>query len=75
MAKLAMPADAAKALSVKERVLLFCAASDTYWGHAGITGEIVTTMIFKGLIEHDTDGQIMPTERGGLVLRALLGEL
>jgi hypothetical protein len=43
-----VPADAAKALSVKERVLLFCAASDTYWGHAEITGEIVTTMIVKG---------------------------
>jgi hypothetical protein len=56
MAKLAMPADAAKALSVKERVLLFCAASDTYWGHAGITGEIVTTMIVKGLIERDALG-------------------
>jgi hypothetical protein len=35
MAKLSMPAEAAKALSVRERVLLFCAASGTDWVHAG----------------------------------------
>jgi hypothetical protein len=49
MAKLAMPADAAKALSVKERMLLFCAASDADWVHAGVTGETVTAMVVKGL--------------------------
>jgi hypothetical protein len=74
MAKLAMPADAAKALSVKERVLLFCAASDTYWGHAGIASEIVATMIVKGLIERDTLGDLALTDRGRAVLRALLYE-
>jgi hypothetical protein len=69
-----MPADAAKALSVKERALLFCAASDTYWGHAGITGEIVTTMIVKGLIERDALGDIALTDRGRTVFRAMLHE-
>jgi hypothetical protein len=36
---LTTPADAANALTVRERVLLFCAASGTDWGHAGITDE------------------------------------
>jgi hypothetical protein len=34
-------ADAAPALSIPERVLLFCVASDTDWEHAGITGTTV----------------------------------
>ena len=50
MAKLTTPADTANALTVKERVLLFCAASGTDWVHAGITGENVTAMVVKGLI-------------------------
>jgi hypothetical protein len=29
---------------VRERVLLFCAASNTDWEHAGISGETVTAM-------------------------------
>jgi hypothetical protein len=59
-----MPADAAAGLTVRERMVLFCAASDTYWAHAGITAEVVTGMLVKGLIERDTGGQIMPTDRG-----------
>jgi hypothetical protein len=38
-------ADAAPALSISERVLLFCVASDTDWEHAGITGMTVAAMI------------------------------
>jgi hypothetical protein len=38
-------ADAAPALSIPERVLLFCVASDTDWEHAGITSTTVTAMI------------------------------
>ena len=48
MAKLRMPTAIAAALSVRERVLLFCAASGTDWQHAGIAGEIVTAMVVKG---------------------------
>jgi hypothetical protein len=33
MAKLTMPKEAAKALSVPERLLLFCVASETDWRH------------------------------------------
>jgi hypothetical protein len=75
MAKLTMPAEAAKALSVRERVLLFCAASGTDWVHAGVTGETVTAMVVKGLIERDAGGALALTDRGRAVLRALLPEL
>jgi hypothetical protein len=44
-------ADAAPAVSIPERVLLFCVASDTDWEHAGITGTTVTAMIVRGLIQ------------------------
>ena len=75
MAKLSMPAEAAKALSVRERVLLFCAASGTEWLHAGVTGENVTGMVVKGLIERDTAGALTLTDRGRAVLRAMLPDL
>ena len=54
MAKLIMPAEAAEALRVSERMLLFCVASNTDWKHPAIPGEIVTTMVVKGLIDRDT---------------------
>jgi hypothetical protein len=75
MAKLTMPTATAAGLSVRERVLLFCAASGTDWQHAGITGESVTAMVVKGLIERDAVGVITLTDRGRAVLRAMLPEL
>jgi hypothetical protein len=74
MAKLTTPADTANLLTVRERVLLFCAASGTDWEHAGITGENVTAMIAKGLIVRDAAGELSPTDRGHAVLRAILHE-
>jgi hypothetical protein len=44
-------ADLAPALSIPERVLLFCVASDTDWQHTGITGTTVTAMIVRGIIQ------------------------
>jgi hypothetical protein len=76
MAKLTkMPADAAAGLTVRERVLLFCAASGTDWQHAGIPGETVTAMMVKGFINRDPVGEIVLTDSGRAVLRALLGKL
>jgi hypothetical protein len=76
MAKLTkMPSADAASLSVRERVLLFCAASGTDWQHAGITGESVTAMVVKGLIVRDAVGEITLTERGHAVLRAMLPDL
>jgi hypothetical protein len=70
-----MPTATAAALSVRERVLLFCAASGTDWQHAGIPGEIVTAMVVKGLIERDAAGALALTDQGGAVLRAMLPDL
>jgi hypothetical protein len=68
-------APAAPDLTVRERVLLFCAASDTDWEHAGIPGETVTAMVVKGLITRDGGGRLALTERGLAVLRAMLPKL
>jgi hypothetical protein len=38
-------AEVAPALSIPERILLFCVASDTDWEQAGIMGTTVTAMI------------------------------
>ena len=59
-------------MTVRERVLLFCAASGTDWVHAGITGAIVTSMVVKGLIVRDAVGEIAPTDRGRAVFRAMV---
>jgi hypothetical protein len=75
MAKLSMPTEAAAALRVSERMLLFCVASNTDWKHPAITGEIVTTMVVKGLIDRDTAGALTLTDRGRAVLRAMLPDL
>jgi hypothetical protein len=44
--------DAAE-LTVPERVLLFCVASETEWAQAGVTGATVTMMLVRGLVERD----------------------
>jgi predicted transcriptional regulator len=75
MAKLSMPAEAAAALRVSERMLLFCVASNTDWQHTTIPGEIVTTMVVKGLIERDAGGHLSLTGRGRAILRAMLPDL
>ena len=66
------PDSVAAALSVPERVLLFCIASSTSWQEAGITGETLTTMELKGLIQRDTVGRLSLTAKGRAALRALL---
>jgi hypothetical protein len=48
-------ADAASALTVPERIPLFCVASGTDWEHAHITGATVTAMVVRGLIERDAE--------------------
>jgi hypothetical protein len=70
-----MPADAAAGLRVRERVLLFCAASGTDWRLARVPSEVVTTMMVNGFVNRDVTGEIVLTDSGRAVLRALLGEL
>jgi hypothetical protein len=58
-------------LPVQERKLLFCIASRTDWQKAGVTGETVTTMVIKGLLERDAAGHVSPTNHGRAMLAAL----
>jgi hypothetical protein len=69
------PAEVAAALSVRERVLLFCIASATDWLLARITAEIATALLLKGLLQRDTTGRLSLTDRGRAVLRAMLPDL
>jgi hypothetical protein len=75
VAKLTMPSEVAKALTLKERMMLFCAASGTDWQHAGLTGESVTGMVVKGLISRDATGALALTDRGRAVIRSMLPDL
>jgi hypothetical protein len=52
-----------------------CAASDTDWLHAGVTGETVTAVLVKGLVERDAAETLALTDRGRAVPRAMLPEL
>ena len=55
--------------------MLFCVASNTDWKHPAIPGEIVTTMVVKGLIDRDAAGVLSLTDRGRAVMRAMLPDL
>jgi hypothetical protein len=64
----------AAALSIPERLLLFCIASRTEWERAGITGATVTVAVIRGLIQRDPAGELALTKQGRAVLAALMGE-
>jgi hypothetical protein len=49
--------------------------SNTDRKHPAIPGEIVTTMVVKGLFDRDTAGVLTLTDRGRAVLRAMLPDL
>ena len=74
MSKRPARADAPPALSIQERILLFCVASGTDWEHAGITGALVTSMVIKGLIAREPTGGLYLTKEGRAALRTLVGE-
>jgi hypothetical protein len=59
-------------LTVPERVLLFCVASDTEWAQAGITGATATAMLVRGFVERDAGGRLALTPQGRAVLDAIL---
>ena len=58
-------------LSVAERVLLCCIASDTDPIEAGVSSA-TQVMILKNLLERDQRGHLVITEFGCLVLRSLI---
>jgi hypothetical protein len=59
-------------LSVPERVLLFCVASNTDWVKAGVTPANAQEMVALGLIECNYKGSHRLTSQGHAVLAALL---
>jgi hypothetical protein len=76
MASASMPkgvSSIAAELSVQERVLLFCVASETEWERAGVTRSVVASLIVRGLIQRDPAGQLSRTKEGRATLEALLG--
>ena len=75
MAKLTTPAQTAEALSVPERLLLLCVASGIDFKHAKITERVAIEVVVKGLIDRDTGGGLILTDRGRAVLRAMLPDL
>jgi hypothetical protein len=75
MPKLKMPADAAEALTVPERLLLLCVASRIDLKHAKIVERVATDVVVKGLITLDTGGVLALTDRGRAVLRSMLPDL
>jgi hypothetical protein len=64
--------ESAPALTIPERILLFCVASVTDWEHAGIIGATVTTMVVRGLIERDAGNRLTLTDQGRAELLALI---
>jgi hypothetical protein len=71
----AMPSakSTATALTVAERLLLFCLASDTDWQAASITHATAQHMMVRGLIERDQAAtRYALTDQGRAVLAALL---
>jgi len=53
-----------EALSVSERVLLFCLASYTAWQKAGVTEKTALAMVIKGMVDRDTTGDLSLTKKG-----------
>jgi hypothetical protein len=63
----------AAGLTVPERLLLFCLATDTDWQAASITHATAQQTMVRGLIERTTGAtSYRLTEQGRVVLAALL---
>jgi hypothetical protein len=67
-------ASIAAELTVPERLLLFCLATDTDWQAASITHATAQHMMIRGLIERQTATRFVLTEQGRVVLAAMLGD-
>ncbi len=67
-----LAAVAAEALSVQERILLFCLASGTPWRQAGVTERTVMAMVIKGMVEREAETPPSLTKQGRDALAALI---
>jgi hypothetical protein len=67
------PETIAAELTVPERLLLFCLATDTDWQKAGVTHATAQHMMVRALIERDRAAtRFALTDQGRTVLGALL---
>jgi hypothetical protein len=62
----------AAGLTVPERVLLFCLASDTDWQKAGVTHATAQRLMVRGLVQREAAGSYLLTDEGRAVFAALL---
>jgi len=75
MAKSAKPDAAAmiaKSLTAREKVALFCAASDIDHAAVGILASVMQSMEIRGLISREHTSRYALTDDGRAVLRAML---
>jgi hypothetical protein len=69
------PETIAAVLTVPERVLLLCLASDTDWRKAGVTHATAQHLLMRGLIGRDRAGtRFVLADQGRAVLAALLAK-
>lgn len=59
-------------LTVSERVLLFCVATETDWTVAGVPQATVRHMRVGNLIDRDVAGHLVLTEQGRAVFNVLV---
>jgi hypothetical protein len=59
-------------LTVPERVLLFCLASDTNWVKAGVSHSTAQHLLVRNLVERDHATDFALTDQGRSVLDALI---
>jgi hypothetical protein len=59
-------------LTVPERVLLFCLASNTHWVKAGVPHSNVQHLIIRNLVQRDHATQLALTDQGRAVLDELI---
>ena len=65
MAKASTIDAVAATLTVPERVLLFCLASDTDWAKAGVPSITVQHLLVRNLVKADHAGHLALTDQGG----------
>jgi hypothetical protein len=61
-------------LTVPERVLLFCLASDTNWVKAGVTHSTAQHLLVRNLVKRDHATDFSLTDQGRSVLDALISK-
>jgi hypothetical protein len=65
----------AHALSMTERILLFCVGSQTSWERTAVTRATVMSLVITGLIQRDPAGTLRLTKEGRASLLTMLGDV